>query len=58
MKIKVRYLSEDQIEKEAELLLAEYAETAGGPIRLPVQVEDITINPTFTARSGATMKRY
>ena len=42
MKIKVRYLSEDQIEKEAELLLAEYAETAGGPIRLPVPVEDIT----------------
>ena len=42
MKIKVRYLSEDQIEKEAELLLAEYAETAGGPIKLPVPVEDIT----------------
>jgi hypothetical protein len=42
MKIKVRYLSEDEIEKEAELLLAEYAETTGEPIKLPVPVEDIT----------------
>jgi Zn-dependent peptidase ImmA (M78 family) len=40
--INVRYLSEDEIEKEAELLLAEYAETAGGPIKLPVPVADIT----------------
>jgi hypothetical protein len=42
MKIKVRYLSEDEIEKEAELLLAECAETTGGPIKFPVPVEDIT----------------
>jgi Zn-dependent peptidase ImmA (M78 family) len=42
MKIKVRYLSEDEIEKEAELLLAEYAETTGRPIKIPVPVEDIT----------------
>lgn len=42
MKIKVRYLSEDEIEKEAELLLAEYAVTAGRPIKLPIPVEDIT----------------
>ena len=42
MTIKVRYLSEDEIEKEAELLLAEYAETTGGPIKLPVPVEEIT----------------
>ena len=42
MIIKVRYLSEDEIEKNAELLLAEFAETAGGPIKLPVPVADIT----------------
>jgi Zn-dependent peptidase ImmA (M78 family) len=42
MTIKVRYLSEDEIEKEAQLLLAEYVETAGGPIKMPVPVEDIT----------------
>jgi hypothetical protein len=42
MTIKVRYLSEDEMEQEAELLLAEYKETAGAPIKLPVPVADIT----------------
>jgi Zn-dependent peptidase ImmA (M78 family) len=42
MAIKVRYLSEDEIEKEAELLLAEYVETTGAPFKLPVPVEEIT----------------
>ena len=42
MTIKVRYLSEDEIEKEAGLLLAEYTETSGTPIKLPVPVEEIT----------------
>jgi hypothetical protein len=32
MTINIRYLSEDEIEKEAELLLAEYTETSGAPI--------------------------
>src|SRR5208283_5078728 len=42
MAIKVRYLSEDEIEKEAELLLAEYSETTGVPIKFPVPIEEIT----------------
>lgn len=42
MAIKVRCLSEDEIEKEAELLLAEYTETTGAPIKLLVPVEEIT----------------
>jgi Zn-dependent peptidase ImmA (M78 family) len=42
MTINIRYLSEDEIEKEAELLLAEYTETSGAPIRFPVPVEEIT----------------
>jgi hypothetical protein len=42
MTIKVRYLSEDEIEQDAELLLAEYKETAGASIKLPVPVADIT----------------
>jgi hypothetical protein len=42
MTIKVKYLSEDEIEKDAELLLAEYEDTAGEPIKLPVPVADIT----------------
>ena len=42
MTIKVRYLSEDEIEKEADLLLAEYAETTGASIKLPVPVDEIT----------------
>jgi hypothetical protein len=42
MTIKVRYLSEDEIEKEAELLLAEYVETTGAPIKFPVPVDEIT----------------
>jgi hypothetical protein len=42
MAIKVRYLSEDEIEKEAELLLAEYVETTDSPIKLPVPVDEIT----------------
>jgi Zn-dependent peptidase ImmA (M78 family) len=43
MTIKVRYLSEDEIEQDAELLLAEYEETAGAAVKLPVPVADITI---------------
>jgi hypothetical protein len=42
MAIEVRYLSLDSIEKEAELLLAEYVETTSTPIQLPVPVEEIT----------------
>lgn len=42
MTIQVRYLTEDEIERDAELLLAEYEETAGEPIKLPVPVEAIT----------------
>jgi Zn-dependent peptidase ImmA (M78 family) len=42
MTIKVRYLSEDEIEQDAELPLAEYKETAGASIKLPVPVADIT----------------
>jgi Zn-dependent peptidase ImmA (M78 family) len=41
MTIRVRYLSEDKLEQEAELLLAEYEETAGAPIKLPVPVAEI-----------------
>ena len=42
MTIKVKYLSEDEIEKDAELLLSEYEDTTGEPIKLPVPVTDIT----------------
>jgi hypothetical protein len=42
MAIKVRYLPEDEIEKEAELLLAEYVETIGAPLKLPVPINEIT----------------
>jgi hypothetical protein len=42
MPISVRYLAEDEIEREAALLLAEYAETIGGPVKLPVPVAEIT----------------
>ena len=36
MAIKVKYLTEDEIERDAKLLLAEYEDTAGEPIELPV----------------------
>jgi hypothetical protein len=42
MAIKVKYLTEDEIEKDAKLLLAEYEDTIGEPIKLPVPIEDIT----------------
>jgi hypothetical protein len=42
MTIKVRYVSEDEIEQDAELLLAEYKETTGASIKLPVPVAEIT----------------
>ena len=42
MAIKVKYLAEDEIEKDAELLLAEYEDPTGEPITLPVPVSDIT----------------
>ena len=42
MAIKVKFLTEDEIEKDAELLLAEYEDTIGEPIKLPVPVDDIT----------------
>ena len=42
MAIQVRYLTEDEIERDAELLLAEYEETAGEPVKLPIPVTEIT----------------
>ena len=42
MAIKVKFLTEDEIEKDAEFLLAEYEDTIGEPIKLPVPVDDIT----------------
>ena len=33
MAIEVRYLSEDEIERDSELLLAEYEKTAGKPVK-------------------------
>jgi hypothetical protein len=42
MTIKVRYLPKDEIEKAAELLLAEYAETTDAAIKFPVPVDEIT----------------
>jgi Zn-dependent peptidase ImmA (M78 family) len=42
MAIKVEFLREDEIEKDAELLLAEYEDTIGEPIKLPVPVDEIT----------------
>jgi hypothetical protein len=40
--INVKHLSKAAIEKEAELLLADYEDTIGGPIELPVPISDIT----------------
>jgi Zn-dependent peptidase ImmA (M78 family) len=42
MGIKVEYLTEDEIESDARLLLAEYGGTIGEPMKLPVPVDDIT----------------
>jgi Zn-dependent peptidase ImmA (M78 family) len=42
MAIKVKYLTEDEIEKDAKLLLAEHEDTIGEPIKLPVPIDDIT----------------
>jgi Zn-dependent peptidase ImmA (M78 family) len=41
MAIRVKFLTEDEIEKDAELLLAEYNDTIGEPIKLPVPVDEI-----------------
>ena len=41
MTIKVKYLSEDEIEKGADLLLSEYEDTTGELIKLPVPIADI-----------------
>jgi hypothetical protein len=42
MAIKFRFLTEHEIEKDAKLLLAEYEDTIGEPIKLPVPVDEIT----------------
>jgi IrrE N-terminal-like domain len=42
MKLKVPYLSEHEIEQDAQMLLAEYEETIGASIKLPVPVVEIT----------------
>jgi hypothetical protein len=42
MTIQVRYLSEEEIERDSVMLLAEYKETAGMPVKLPIPVADIT----------------
>ena len=43
MAIQVRHLSENEIEQDTELLLAEYKATAGEPIKLPIPIDEITI---------------
>ncbi len=35
MAIRVRHFSENEIERDAEFMLAEFEETAGEPVRLP-----------------------
>lgn len=42
MAIQVRYLTEDEIERDAEHLLAEYEDTSGEPVKLPIPVDEIT----------------
>lgn len=42
MAIQVPFLSEDKIEKDTELLLAEYEETTSEPVKLPIPVAEIT----------------
>jgi hypothetical protein len=42
MTIQVRYLSEEEIEGDSVMLLAEYEETAGMPVKLPIPIADIT----------------
>jgi Zn-dependent peptidase ImmA (M78 family) len=44
MTTRVKYLSEDEIEKQTKLLLAEYEDTIGESIKLPVPIDDITIH--------------
>jgi Zn-dependent peptidase ImmA (M78 family) len=41
MAIKVPFLPEDEIERQAELLREEYADTIGGPVKLPVPADEI-----------------
>ncbi len=41
MTIKVRFLAEEEIEKDAELLIAECEQTIGERVRLPVPVTEI-----------------
>ncbi|CAB4164951.1 IrrE N-terminal-like domain containing protein [uncultured Caudovirales phage] len=42
MTIKVPFLTKAEIERDAEMLLAEYEETVGAPVKLPVPVDEIT----------------
>jgi hypothetical protein len=42
MAIQVWFLSENEIERDAEFMLAEYEETADEPVKLPVPVAGIT----------------
>jgi hypothetical protein len=55
MTIQVRYLSESEIERDAELLLAEFEETTGAPIKLPTRSP---ISPPTTSRSGSGSPIY
>ena len=41
MAIKVKYLTEDEIENDAKVLLDEYEDTTGDPIKMPVPVDEI-----------------
>ena len=42
MLIQVQYLSDYEIERDTKLLLADYEETAGEPVKLPIPVAEIT----------------
>ena len=41
MGLKVAYMSDDAIERDAEALLADYARERGVPIEAPIPIEDI-----------------
>ena len=55
MTIKVHIYPKTRSRSEAELLLAEYAETAGGPIKMPIPIEDIVEKHLKLGSSSTTL---
>ena len=56
MTLRVPYVSDENIERDAEALLAQYAHAKGVEVRAPIPIEDIIDEGFEALHAGTKMK--